>query len=385
MTMFNRTDTSLLSHWWWTVDRWMLLVLAMLIGAGLLLTIGASLAVAERLGLNSFHFVYRQVGFLVVAVFIMLAISLMSARGVRRLAAIMLPVFLGLSILTLFVGPEVKGAQRWLPLGSFTLQPSEFLKPAFVVVCAWMFSEQNKNGAFPGNRIAIGLYLAVVTVLVCQPDFGQTLLISMIWGLQFFIAGLSMAWVLGLMISGLVGIICAYSFVPHVTSRIDRFLDPSSGDTYQIDTALNAFRNGGLFGRGPGEGLVKRILPDAHTDFIFAVAGEEFGVILCLGLLALFATIVLRGLLSLLKENDSFIFLATAGLIMLFGLQAFINIGVNLAVLPAKGMTLPFISYGGSSLLSMSVSMGMVLALSRQRTYANRTSGTSLYGARGWA
>jgi cell division protein FtsW len=370
MTVFARTDTSMMSHWWWTVDRWMLLAIALLIAAGLLFTVGASLAVADRLGLDSFHFVYRQGAFLAFSVIVMFGISLMSPLGVRRLATVAFPVFFLLTLLTLVVGPEVKGSHRWLPLGSFTLQPSEFLKPAFVVVCAWMFSEQHKNPAFPGNRIAVALYLAVVAVLISQPDFGQTVLISTIWAAQFFMAGLSIFWVFGLAVAGVAGVICAYTLLPHVASRIDRFLDPSSGDTYQIDTALNAFRNGGLFGRGPGEGMVKRVLPDAHTDFIFAVAGEEFGVIICLVILGLFAAIVLRGLLRLLKESDNFIFLAAAGLLLQFGLQAFINVGVNLALLPAKGMTLPLISYGGSSLLSVAIGLGMVLALSRRQPYA---------------
>lgn len=376
MTMFTRTDTSLLSRWWWTVDRWMLLAITLLIASGLLFTVGASLAVADRLGLDSFHFVYRQIAFLIVSITLMFGISLLSPLSVRRLAAVLFPLFLVLTLGTLIFGPEVKGSHRWLPLGSFTLQPSEFLKPTFVVVCAWMFSEQHRNPKFPGNRIAIALYLLVVAVLISQPDFGQTVLISAIWAAQFFIAGLSMIWVIGLILAAVGGIICAYTMLPHVTSRIDRFLDPASGDTYQIDTALNAFRSGGLFGRGPGEGMVKRVLPDAHTDFIFAVAGEEFGVIVCLAILALFAVIVLRGLLRLLGETDNFIFLASAGLVLQFGLQAFINIGVNMALLPAKGMTLPLISYGGSSLFSVAITMGMVLALSRERNYAPATSAT---------
>lgn len=365
MTAFARTDTSLMGRWWWTVDRWLLFSLAILIGFGLLLTIGASVAVAERLGLNSFHFAERQMAFLAVALVAMFAISLASVKTIRRIAVVMFPVCLVLMALASLIGPEIKGAQRWLPLGPFTLQPSEFMKPAFIVVSAWMFAEQDRDRTFPGWKIATALYLLVATILMSQPDFGQTALVTVVWLAQFFLAGLPMIWVAVVFAVSIVAILAAYNLLPHVASRIDRFLDPSSGDTYQVDTALNAFRSGGLFGRGPGEGLVKRVLPDSHTDFIFAVAGEEFGTLVCVGLVALFAVIVVRVLLNLLKEQDYFVFLATAGLVTLFGLQAFINIGVNLALLPAKGMTLPFVSYGGSSLMAISITMGMVLALTR--------------------
>ncbi len=374
MTAFARTDTSVLGRWWWTVDRWLLFSLLILIGVGLILTFAASVAVAERLGLPSFHFAERQMAFLVVGLSLMFTISLASVKTVRRMAVVMFPLFLVLVAAATVFGPEIKGSQRWLPIGGFTLQPSEFLKPAFVIVSAWMFAEQDRIRDFPGWRIATALYLLVVTLLISQPDFGQTVLVTVVWLAQFFLAGLPLFWVLGFALAGLLGVVAAYSLIPHVASRIDRFLDPATGDTYQIDTALNAFRAGGLFGRGPGEGLVKRVLPDSHTDFIFAVAGEEFGALMCVGLVALFAVIVVRALLNLLKEEDYFVFLATAGLIIQFGLQAFINIGVNLAVLPAKGMTLPFVSYGGSSLLSLCIALGMVLALTRRDTHGARNS-----------
>jgi len=366
MSVFSRTDTSLLSNWWWTVDRWMLMTLALLISLGIILTFGASPAIAEKLGLDSFHFVNRQLFFLVISLCAMFAVSLLSPLWVRRLGVILFFVCIALLVLTYFIGPESKGARRWIRIGSFTLQASEFMKPAFIIVAAWMFSESRRTASFPGWKISIGCYLVIVTLLISQPDFGQTVLISVVWAAQFFMAGLSMIWVGGIIACAVVGVIMAYLFLPHVTSRIDRFLHPEGGDTYQIDTAINAFKSGGLFGRGPGEGAVKKSLPDAHTDFIFAVAGEEFGMILCLLIIALFAIIVIRGLINLLKETDLFIFLAVAGLLMQFGLQAFINLGVNLAVLPSKGMTLPFISYGGSSMLALSIGMGMVLALTRK-------------------
>ncbi|PCI47405.1 MAG: putative lipid II flippase FtsW [Alphaproteobacteria bacterium] len=365
MTVFSRTDTSLISNWWWTVDRWLLLALAGVIAFGIVMTFGASPAIAEKLDLEPFHFVKRQLSFLILAMTTMFGISLLPIIWVRRLGVVLFLVCLCLLALTMAIAPEAKGARRWLRIGSFTLQASELLKPAFIVFSAWMFSEVHKNPKFKGWFISIISYLIVMVFLIAQPDFGQAILISLVWAVQFFMAGLPMIWVLGLAGLGMSGVLLAYMFLPHVTSRIDRFIFPGTGDTYQVDTALNAFRSGGLFGRGPGEGAVKKILPDAHTDFIFAVTGEEFGIILCLILICLFAVIVVRCLINLMKETDLFVFLAASGLIILFGLQAFINLGVNLSLLPSKGMTLPFISYGGSSLLSMAIVMGMVLALTK--------------------
>ena len=365
MTVFSRTDTSLLSNWWWTVDRRLLMALAGLIGLGIVMTLSASPAIAEKLGLESFHFVKRQLAFLTLGIITMFGVSLLPTIWVRRLGVVMFLGSLLLLALTMAIGPEAKGARRWIRIGTFTLQASEFLKPAFIIFSAWMFSEVHKNPKFRGWLFSIISYLIVVAFLIAQPDFGQTILISIVWAAQFFMAGLPMIWVLGLAGLGMSGALMAYMFLPHVTSRIDRFLFPESGDTYQIDTALNAFRSGGLFGRGPGEGAVKKILPDAHTDFIFAVTGEEFGTVLCLVVIFLFALIVIRSLVNLLKETDLFVLLAVSGLTMQFGLQAFINLGVNLSILPSKGMTLPFISYGGSSILSIAIAMGMILALTR--------------------
>ncbi len=366
MTVFSRTDTSLLSDWWWTVDRWLLMALALLIGFGVVMTFSASPAIAEKLGLGSFHFAKRQILFIIAAMITMFGVSLLPVQWVRRLGVTLFLAAVILMVLTMMIGFEAKGSRRWLSIGSFTLQASEFLKPAFIVFSAWMFSEVHKTPEFRGWSIAIFSYLIVVTLLISQPDFGQTILVSLVWGAQFFMAGLPMIWVLGLAGLGMAGVFLAYMLIPHVSDRIDRFLYPEVSDTYQVDTALNALRSGGIFGRGPGEGAVKKILPDAHTDFIFAVTGEEFGVIICLILIGLFAVIVVRSLIRNMKETDMFVFLAVSGLIIQFGLQAFINLGVNLSVLPSKGMTLPFISYGGSSMLSMAIAMGMVLALTRR-------------------
>jgi cell division protein FtsW len=272
-----------------------------------------------------------------------------------------------LTFLTLFVGAEVKGASRWIDLGFMSLQPVEFLKPGFIVVTAWMFSEQKRDASFPGQRIALGLLVSIIAMLAMQPDIGQSVLIITVWVAQFFMAGLGLMWILGLAGVAAGCITGAYFIFPHVASRIDRFLNPASGDTYQIDTAINAFKNGGLLGTGMGEGTVKHHLPDAHSDFIFAVMGEEFGTLACLILLGLFAFVVFRALLHLFEDSDHFTFLSVGGLTTAFGLQAIINMGVNLDLLPAKGMTLPLISYGGSSLLATGLVLGMVLALTRRQ------------------
>ncbi len=367
MISFARTDTSLVGRWWWTVDRWTLLAIALLIAIGIILTLAASPAVAEKLNLQSQHFVLRQAIFLPLAMAVMFVVSLMSPRGVRRVSVVGLAVSLVLVLGTLLLGPEIKGATRWLQFAGLSLQPSEFVKPCFAVVTAWMLAEQRRREGVPGGLVCCVLFALVVWMLVSQPDFGMTAVISVVWFGQCFIAGLSMLWVGLLAVLGLVAAVVAYATIPHVASRIDRFLDPAGGDTYQIDRAMDAFGQGGFLGRGPGEGMVKRVLPDAHTDFIFSVAGEEFGLIACLIIIALFGFITLRGFARLLREDDLFVLLAGAGLLTQFGLQAVINIGVNVNLLPTKGMTLPFISYGGSSLLALALAMGMVLALTRRR------------------
>ncbi len=369
-----RTDTSLVSRWWWTVDRWSLAALAILLAAGALLVMAASPAVAERIGLESFHFVRRQSIYLLPAIAVMIAVSSMSPLTIRRIAVIGFAITIVLMIATLLLGHEVKGARRWLSIAGFVLQPSEFVKPFFAVVAAWMFAEHQRGLGLPGNSISGVLLVIVIGLLVLQPDFGMTIVVAAVWLAQFFMAGMPMTWIGALAFAGLAGLAAAYALLPHVASRIDRFLDPASGDSFQVDTALSAFRTGGLTGRGPGEGTVKSVLPDAHTDFIFAVAGEEFGLFACLLLVALFAFVVLRGFARLLEERNAFVMLAASGLLVQFGIQAIVNMGVNLRLMPAKGMTLPFISYGGSSLLALAMGMGMVLALTRRR------AGTGLLG-----
>ena len=367
MTSFARTDRSRLGVWWWTVDRWSLAAIVLLMAMGAMLVLAASPAVAVRLKLDSFYFARHQFMLLVPGAIIMFCVSLMTPLGVRRLAVIGLLLFLALTALTLVTGEEIKGARRWIDFAGFSLQPSEFVKPCFAVVAAWMFAEQHGKRRLPGNLIAIGLYLAIVGLLMSQPDFGMTFVVSVTWFAQFVLAGLPLIWVGLFVIAGVGGVAGAYFLFPHVAVRIDGFLNPATGDSYQIDRALEAFANGGLFGRGPGEGTVKEVLPDAHSDFVFAVAGEEFGLFVCLLILALFAFVVLRGYGRLYRESNLFVLLAAAGLITDFGLQAVINMASALHLMPTKGMTLPFISYGGSSLLALALAMGMFLALTRRR------------------
>ncbi|UTW58020.1 cell division protein FtsW [Kordiimonas sp. SCSIO 12603] len=369
MIALSRNDNSVLSRWWWTVDRLMLVLVLALIVLGLWLALTASPAVAERLGLDSMYFVKKQGLFLGVSLGAVLIVSMMSTDLVRRLAIIGFPITLALMALTLLIAPEIKGATRWLPLGSFTLQPSEFLKPVFIVTTAWILSADLNGEKIPAKQISFALYLIVVAFLISQPDFGQTVLVSTVWMGQMALAGLPMTW---LMIAGGLGLLgagLAYALLPHVASRIDRFINPASGDTYQTDKAMEAFGSGGLFGKGPGEGVVKLGLPDAHTDYIFAVIGEEFGAIAGVMLLLLFAGIVVRGLAHLVNEENPFRLLAAAGLIMQFGLQTLINVGVNLAILPSKGMTLPFVSSGGSSMVALAIGMGMTLAFTRRNRF----------------
>lgn len=366
---FSRADTSVLGRWWWTVDRWTLTALLSLIGFGYIMMLAASPAVAERIGASSRHmFFIKQVAYLMMATALMVSVSLLSPRGVRRLALMGFAVALALTAATLVIGVEIKGARRWLPIPALSLQPSEFLKPCFAVVAAWLIAE----GKAPGSRvwgatIAIGLYGVIAVVLKSQPDIGMLIVISAVLFAQFFVAGLNLFLVGGMAGLGVVAGFGAYMMFPHVQSRVQRFLDPSSGDSYQVNVAMEAFANGGLLGRGPGEGRVKNVLPDAHADFVFAVVGEEFGMVICLVILALFAFVVVRGLMRLLAENDLFVMLAGTGLLTQFGLQAFVNMASTLHLIPTKGMTLPFVSYGGSSVLAIALGMGMLLALTRRR------------------
>lgn len=364
---FDRTDTSLIGRWWWTVDRWVLAAIFLLIAIGAVLTVTASPAVSTRLGLGTFGLAKRHLVLLPVAVVLMLGVSLATPRWVRRLSVLGFLATLVLLAAVLLFGHEVKGAARWINLFGFSLQPSEFAKPFFAVVAAWLLALGRHDESFPGRTVALGLWLLAAALLMLQPDVGQTAILTGVFGVQLFLAGLSWVLVTGLVVSAIVGLLGAYFTLPHVAQRIDSFLDPSVGDGYQIGRSMEAFMNGGLWGRGPGEGTVKAYLPDAHSDFVFAVAGEELGMVACLIIVGLFAFVVLRGFTRLLREDSLFVVLAATGLLAQFGFQALVNMGSALHLMPTKGMTLPFLSYGGSSLLALALGMGMVLALTRRR------------------
>jgi cell division protein FtsW len=365
--MMSRAERTPLTDWWWTVDRSLLAALGCLMVAGLVFLMGGGPPVAERIGLPTFYFLNRQAIYLVPTILLICAVSFLSLRGVRRLALITWAVGVVLCVVAAKFGPEIKGAHRWIQFGSLGLQPSEFVKPSFVVVAAWAFSEGAQRRDMPGGILGMLLLPVTIVPLLLQPDFGQTMLITLVWCALFFVAGLHLIWVGALGLIGMAGVFAAYTFFHHVRERIERFLDKDSGDSFQVFWSQESFRSGSWLGTGPGEGVAKRHLPDAHTDFIFSVTGEEFGVLVCLGLVALFAYIVLRCLKQARRTDDTFSRLAITGLTTLFGLQACINMAVNTQLMPAKGMTLPFVSYGGSSLISLALGMGFLVALTRKR------------------
>ncbi|WP_159710670.1 FtsW/RodA/SpoVE family cell cycle protein [Geminicoccus flavidas] len=361
MIVVARSNRSVLGSWWWTVDRVLMLGFAILAVIGLILVFAASGPVAIRNNNPATYFVERQAIFLAASIALMLCASMLSPRGVLRLAWFLLAVFIGLTALTPY-GPEVKGAHRWLDFGSFRLQPSEFVKPTLAVAVAWLLARsQGLRGLWPS---LLPVCLALV-MLARQPDIGMAFVVAAVFGIQLFLAGLGWGWITAAAGAGIGGLWGAYLFYPHFTQRVDGFMDPSQ-EVYQVDKAMNAVASGGLLGRGPGEGVVKFQLPDAHSDFIFAATAEEFGVITCLALVGLFFFLLFRALRRVSGLHDRFCLLAAGGLAAQFGLQAFINMAVNLNLMPTKGMTLPFISYGGSSLLAFGLSMGLLLALTRR-------------------
>jgi len=375
MAMLSRADNSTLGRWWWTIDRWTLGAVGTLIGVGYIMMLAASPAVAERIGQSRDIFILKQVVFLFLAGAVVIGVSLLSPREIRRLALAGCSIALLLTAFTIVSGVEIKGARRWISVPGMTLQPSEFLKPCFAVVAAWLISEGQRSirtrrtllGMAWGTPVAIGIFLVIAFLLKSQPDIGMLAVVTTVFFIQLYVAGLPIVLV-GLGMLGLGGAAAgAYLLFPHVQARVQKYLHPTLESAYQPTLALEAFGNGGLLGRGPGEGRVKNQLPDAHADFVYAVAGEEFGLIVCLLILGIFAFIVLRGILRLLHEQDLFVTLACTGLVAGFGLQAFVNMASSLALIPTKGMTLPFISYGGSSVIAVALGMGMLLALTRRR------------------
>ena len=366
---FTRTDRSRMGVWWWTVDHLLLAATAFLIVSGVVLSFTSSPAEAARLHIaDPFHFAIRQSVFGLGAAAVAMSVSMLSARGVRRWALIIY----GLTILMMMalpaIGHSAKGAARWIEFSGFSLQPSEFMKPALIVLCGWMFAEGQKGEGVPGVSIAFGLYAVAVALLLIEPDVGQTILITIAFGAAFFMAGVPIRWILGLGGAALAGIVTIYFTFQHVATRVHSFLGKTSEEGgHQVDKALDAIRNGGLFGRGPGEGVMKRSVPDGFTDFIYALAAEEYGLVFSLTLISVLGFLVIRGLYKAMRLQDAYEQVAAAGLFVLVGQQAFINIAVNLKMIPTKGMTLPFISYGGSSMLAMGLTLGFAMALTRRR------------------
>lgn len=367
-SMPSRVREPVIPRWWRTIDKWSLMAVLALFGIGMLLGLAASVPLASRNGLPPFYYVQREAAFGIVALGVMLGISMMSPAAIRRLGVIGFGLaFLALALLP-FLGTDFgKGAVRWYSLGFVSFQPSEFLKPGFIVVSAWLMAAALELNGPPGKTLSFALTLIVAMFLAFQPDFGQTMLVLFGWGVVYFVAGAPM-----LLIAGVIGLVSsggwfAYHHSEHFARRIDGFLNADIDPRSQIGYATNAIQEGGFFGVGVGEGQVKWTLPDAHTDFIIAVAAEEYGLILVLVILALYAFIVARSLVRLMRERDPFIRLAGSGLACIFGVQAMINIGVAVRLLPAKGMTLPFVSYGGSSVIAAGITVGMLLALTRTR------------------
>ncbi|HEY7548144.1 MAG TPA: putative peptidoglycan glycosyltransferase FtsW [Hyphomicrobiaceae bacterium] len=363
----SRAERSVLTDWWFTVDRMLLAAILAIAGAGVVLSLAASPAIAIRRGLPTYYFVERQLVFIAAGVALMLALSLLSPASVRRLALAVFAVCLVLMVAVLVGGTEINGARRWLHFGTHSLQPSEFAKPAFVVLSAWLLAERRRRPDMPALPVAFTLYLVFAGLLALQPDVGQALLVSLVGCALFFLAGGRVAWAFAFLAMLSSAFTMAYYTAGYVRLRVDRFLSPGAGESYQAGRARQSFIEGGLFGRGPGEGTIKSVLPDAHNDFIYAVIAEEYGVLICIVLLGMFALVVVRVFARQMREGEDFLRLGATGLALLFGLQALINMAVNTGLLPTKGMTLPFISIGGSSTLAVSLGLGMLLALGRRR------------------
>jgi cell division protein FtsW len=365
---FARTDRTRLGLWWWTTDRMLMLCVAVLMALGVMLSFASSPAAAARIGYHDpFHFAVRQCVYGAGAAAILLSVSTLSGKGIRRAAFFIYIAAIAVMVILPIIGHSAKGAARWIEFGGFSLQPSEFMKPALVILAAWMFSEAQKGTGVPGISIAFGLYGLAVALLLAEPDVGQTVLITVAFGACFFMAGVPIRWIMGLLAVAATGFVGIYFTFGHVSARFHKFLSDDKTDTHQVDKAAEAIRAGALFGRGPGEGVMKRHVPDLHTDFIYSVAAEEYGLVFSLMLISLFAILVVRGLYKAMKLSDPFEQVAAAGLFVLVGQQALINVAVNLNMIPTKGMTLPFISYGGSSMLAMGLTLGLALALTRRR------------------
>lgn len=377
--MFSRAEKTPLAEWWWSIDRELLGALIMLLAVGMVLSFGASPAVAERIGLDEWHFVIRHALFCLLAIPVMLATSLLNQRQARFVALATLVVMTILLWATLHFGTEVKGARRWISIAGWTIQPTEFVKPAFAVIGAWLFSEFMIHRNVPGRAIATIIMGLLVGALLLQPDLGQTALVMATWAVLLFFSGISWWVIVGL--GGAAGglLVGGYAFFPHFARRIDSFINPEDGNTYQVDRALQSLMEGGWFGRGPGESVANRLIPDAHADFVFSAAAGEFGIVFCMGLVGLIGFIAIRAMLAAQRQASLFARLAASTLAAQFAMQSGINLAVNLNLMPAKGMTLPFVSYGGTSMIAVAFGMGLMLALTRTKPEERMVTGLPSY------
>ena len=362
--MLDRTDRSLVGIWWWTVDKWLLAGALILMVLGALLVMAAGPAVANLINLPSQHFMVRQLLYVLPSLAVMITVSMLEPRPIRALSLVGLAGVIGLMIMAIVAGSEIKGATRWITLFGFNLQPSEFAKPLFAIVSAWLLTLWREGEDFPGWIYSTALLASLVTILVLQPDIGMTAVIVLTWGFQMFLAGMPMLFVIGAVAIAPLALYAAYINLDHVTLRINKFFE---GGSWQVERARQSFAEGGLFGVGPGDGTVKLNLPDAHSDFIFAVAAEEYGALACLVLLGIYGFIVMRGFARALSDEGLFCLIAASSLVMQIGVQAAIHMASSVDLIPTKGMTLPFVSYGGSSLLASGLTMGLLLALTRRR------------------
>lgn len=365
---FSRTDKSLMGQWWWTIDRGLLVGALFLMAIGIFLSFSSSPVVAKRIGASPYFFVYRHLIYVLPALAVLFFFSFLTVRQMRLWCWSGFLISFVLLVLTPFIGNEIKGAVRWIQVSFFSIQVAEFLKPFYCVVTAWILSKNWFENQIKTWGFSAALTLLILVLIMLQPDFGMTFVVGSVWAIQIFLSGLPLLWVALLAGIGIFGVVMIYYLFDHVASRIDRFLGlTQQADLYQIQQSLECIKNGGFFGKGPGEGHFKMFLPDAHADFVFAVAIEEFGLILGVLILALFCFIFVRSFFYILKERSLFQKLALTGIIMQYAIQMVINISSTLSLIPTKGMTLPFISYGGSSLIGVSIGMGIVLCLTREK------------------